>query len=176
MKRKMNKSELASTGGKYCFSHKGPIPRFTKACFLAISNSWLVQTLHPYFWGWNMEIFKFQVGNCTTCFWDEIWKFSFQAWKFALHVSRWNEENFIFQARNSVPRVSRLKCREFHVSGRKLSTPSFWAEMLKVSYFRQEIMCPNFPGWNLENFVIQSGNSVPPVPRLKYGGFHYLGR
>ena len=28
----------ASAGGKYCFYHKGTIPRFTKACFLAVSE------------------------------------------------------------------------------------------------------------------------------------------
>ena len=47
IKRKMNQCGFqagwgcnyrASAGGKYCFYHKGTIPRFTKACFLAVSE------------------------------------------------------------------------------------------------------------------------------------------
>ena len=142
---------------------------------------------------------SFQISGgklCTTCFWAEIWKISCLGHEnmhpmFPGEMRRisyfrqetlwpenlgWTAEKFTFQAGNSVPQVSRLKGREFHISGRKLSTPSFQAEMLKVSYFRQETMCPNFPGWNVENFIIQSGNPVPRVSRLKYGEFHYSGR
>lgn len=111
------------------------------------------------------------MGNCTTCFWDEIWKFSFQAWKFALHVSRWNEENFIFQTGNSIAQEPGLKCREFHISGKKFCAPSFQAEMQRISCFRQETQHPKFLGWNAKGVIFQAGNYVPQLSRMKFGEF-----
>ena len=44
-------------------------------------------------------------------------------------------ENFIFQAGNTAPRVSRLKYGKIHLSGKKLCAPSLQAEIWKFSYF-----------------------------------------
>ena len=72
----------------------------------------------------------------------------------------------------SAPQISSLKYGEFHILGRKLCAPSFWAEIWKISYFRQKTLHPRSPGWNMEKFIFQARNSVPQVCRLKYGNFH----
>lgn len=112
------------------------------------------ETLHHVFLGWNME------------------NLMFGAWKYAPHVSRWNEENFIFQARNSMAREPGLNCREIHISGRKFCAPSFQAERQRISYFRQETQHPKFPGWNAKGVIFQAGNYVPQLSRMKCGEFH----
>ena len=46
----------------------------------------------------------------------EIWKSSFRQETLHPRFPGWNTEKFIFQARNSVPQVCRLKYGKFHIS------------------------------------------------------------
>lgn len=137
--------------GKFNTSGRKLCPKFPGWNKEISCNMW--ETVCPNFTSWNIE---------NTIFW---------AGKSAPHVFRWNE-NFIFQTGNSVPQVSRLKCRKCQILGRKLYALSYWSEIRKISYFRQEAMHPNFPGWQVENFVFQTGNSTPWVTGLKYGNCH----
>ena len=128
----------------------------------------------PKFPEWNAEIFNISCRKlCTPSFGAEMHNVSYiRQQTLCTKIPGWNAESVIFQTGNSVPQVSRLKCRQCQISGRKLYALSYWSEMRTISYFRQETMHPKFPGWKVENFVFQAGNSAPWVTSLKCGNCH----